>query len=64
MFYEVAVQKGLFLSIYQRSIYNEPNLRALPWWKIEESEYKDYFKVSFFSKKLIYSADFSKNFAF
>jgi len=52
MFYEVAVQKGLFLSIFQRSIYNEPNLRALPWWKIEESEYEDYFKVSFSLSKI------------
>ena len=57
MFFELAVQKGLFLSVFQRSIYNEPNLRALPWWKIEDTRYEEYFKVSFwfFVKKKVTS---------
>jgi len=52
MYYEIAVKNGLFLSVFQRSIYNEPNLRAFPWWKIEDSKYEVHLKVSFtFGKK-------------
>lgn len=30
--YGEAVARDLFPSIKQRSLYNEPNLRAKPWW--------------------------------
>ncbi|XP_031573182.1 aspartyl/asparaginyl beta-hydroxylase-like [Actinia tenebrosa] len=43
--YEVYVQganKGIFLSPYQRSLYNaDTPLRARPWWKPEETGYID-----------------------
>ena len=35
--YAKAVKKGLFPSIGQRSIYNEPDLRAQPWWEADET---------------------------
>ena len=36
--YAKAVKKGLFLSIWQRSLYNEPDLRAQPWWEADETD--------------------------
>ena len=47
-FYDIAVDQGLFLSVYQRSFYNEPNLTAIPWWTIEDTTYENQFKVCFF----------------
>lgn len=34
----------LFPSAYQRSLYNEPNLKAQPFWSIEETTYEKFFK--------------------
>jgi len=39
-YYRIGVEKGLFLSIYQRSLYNEANLAARPWWTLEETGYE------------------------
>ena len=35
--YAKAVKKGLFPSIWQRSLYNEPDLRVQPWWEEDET---------------------------
>uniref|UniRef100_A0A0N4ZM61 TPR_REGION domain-containing protein n=1 Tax=Parastrongyloides trichosuri TaxID=131310 RepID=A0A0N4ZM61_PARTI len=35
--YEKGAELGLFLSTYQRSIYNRVGLTARPWWSIEQS---------------------------
>lgn len=40
--YEEAVQLGLFLSVYQRSLYNVKSLTARPWWTPEQSTYGHY----------------------
>jgi aspartate beta-hydroxylase len=40
----MAVQNNIFPSIYQRSIFNEGNLRAKPFWTREETGYEKYFK--------------------
>lgn len=42
--YELGVRDGLFLSKYQRSLYNVDRLRAQPWWTPEETTYSKYFK--------------------
>jgi hypothetical protein len=42
--YELGVREGLFLSKYQRSLYNVDRLRAQPWWTPEETTYSKYFK--------------------
>eukprot|EP00731_Ephydatia_muelleri_P010951 Em0005g1537a len=39
--YDVAVARGLLPSKMQRSIFNEPDLRAKPWWSEEESGSKE-----------------------
>jgi len=39
-FYKTAVDKGLFRSVHQRSVYNEENLVAKPWWTPEETGYE------------------------
>lgn len=39
--YDVAVARGLLPSKMQRSIYNEPGLRAKSWWSDEESGIKE-----------------------
>lgn len=44
-YYDLGFKNGLFLSIYQRSLYNEKNLRAKPWWDIKETTYESYLKV-------------------
>lgn len=41
----MAVENGIFLSTEQRSIYNEKNLRANPWWSLEETGYESELKV-------------------
>jgi len=45
--YELGVMEGLFLSKYQRSLYNVDRLRAQPWWTPEETTYSKYFKWVF-----------------
>jgi hypothetical protein len=42
--YELGVREGVFLSKYQRSLYNVDRLRAQPWWTPEETTYSKYFK--------------------
>ncbi|KDR14347.1 Aspartyl/asparaginyl beta-hydroxylase [Zootermopsis nevadensis] len=42
--YDLGVREGLFLSKYQRSLYNVNRLRAQPWWTPEETTYSKYFK--------------------
>ena len=37
--YREAVKIGLFPNIWQRSPYNEPNLRGQPWWTPKETGY-------------------------
>ena len=40
MLYGEAVSRDLFPSLYQRSLVNEPGLRATPWWTVEETGYQ------------------------
>ena len=35
--YKLAVENGVFASVWQRSVYNEPGLRAKPWWKLSDT---------------------------
>lgn len=42
--YAQGVEKGLFRSVYQRSLYNVDRLKAQPWWTIEETTYAPFFK--------------------
>ncbi|XP_043100030.1 aspartyl/asparaginyl beta-hydroxylase isoform X2 [Puntigrus tetrazona] len=37
--YEAGHQRGHFASVWQRSLYNVPGLRAQPWWTAEETGY-------------------------
>ncbi len=46
-YYEIAVENGLFLSVHQRSIFNEPNLRSKIWWEPIETSYQEYLQVIF-----------------
>ena len=39
--YSEAVSLGLFPSLYQRSLFNEPDLRDRPWWALEETGYQE-----------------------
>ena len=39
--YGEAVSRDLFPSLWQRSLYNEPGLRAMPWWGVGETGYKE-----------------------
>ncbi|XP_049861571.1 transcriptional regulator ATRX isoform X8 [Schistocerca gregaria] len=41
---ELGVREGLFLSKYQRSLYNVDRLHAQPWWTPEETTYAPYFR--------------------
>lgn len=43
--YEEGAQKGLFLSKYQRSLYNVESLKSRPWWTAEQTGYAKYLKV-------------------
>ncbi|EDX07297.1 GD11159 [Drosophila simulans] len=38
--YSKGVAKGFFASLYQRSLYNEPRLRAQPFWQPKETGYE------------------------
>lgn len=51
--YERGVKKGLFLSKYQRSLYNCDGIKAQPWWKPEETGYQQYLKILTDNWKLI-----------
>nr|CAD7263647.1 unnamed protein product [Timema shepardi] len=42
--YEQGVKEELFLSKYQRSLYNVKRLAAQPWWEPEQTNYSEYFK--------------------
>lgn len=44
-YYQIAVDQGIFPSTIQRSIYNEKNLRAQPWWTLSETGYEAELKV-------------------
>lgn len=37
--YGEAVSRDLLPSVWQRSLYNEPDLRATPWWTTEDTGY-------------------------
>ncbi|XP_052416166.1 aspartyl/asparaginyl beta-hydroxylase isoform X6 [Carassius gibelio] len=37
--YEAGHRRGHFASVWQRSLYNVPGLRAQPWWTAEETGY-------------------------
>uniref|UniRef100_A0A915IT92 Aspartyl/asparaginy/proline hydroxylase domain-containing protein n=1 Tax=Romanomermis culicivorax TaxID=13658 RepID=A0A915IT92_ROMCU len=43
--YEQGVRKGFFISKYQRSLYNVPNLKSRPWWSYAETTYEKYLKM-------------------
>ncbi|KAK3926130.1 Aspartyl/asparaginyl beta-hydroxylase [Frankliniella fusca] len=38
--YELGVEKGLFRSKYQRSLYNVDRLTARPWWSLHQTTYE------------------------
>ena len=40
MLYAEGVSLGHFPSPWQRSLHNEPNLRAQPWWTPEDTGYQ------------------------
>ncbi|CAH0562591.1 unnamed protein product [Brassicogethes aeneus] len=42
--YEHGVKHGVFLSKYQRSLYNVPRLSGKPWWNKNETPYDQLFK--------------------
>ncbi|KAM9500698.1 aspartyl/asparaginyl beta-hydroxylase isoform 2-T2 [Clarias gariepinus] len=39
--YEAGYKHGHFASVWQRSLYNVPGLRAQPWWTAKETGYTD-----------------------
>uniref|UniRef100_A0AAR2IV60 Un-named hu7910 n=1 Tax=Pygocentrus nattereri TaxID=42514 RepID=A0AAR2IV60_PYGNA len=39
--YETGYQHGHFASVWQRSLYNVPGLRAQPWWTAKETGFTD-----------------------
>lgn len=43
--YEVGYRRGHFASVWQRSLYNVPGLRAQPWWTAKETGYTDLVQV-------------------
>lgn len=51
--YKDGVDKGLFRSEYQRSLYNVDHLTARPWWTLKETTYEEFFKVLELNWKLI-----------
>uniref|UniRef100_A0A0N4U6F1 TPR_REGION domain-containing protein n=1 Tax=Dracunculus medinensis TaxID=318479 RepID=A0A0N4U6F1_DRAME len=42
--YSIGAKVGLFLSPYQRSLYNYDGLTARPWWSIDQTTYAKYLK--------------------
>ncbi|KAI7813763.1 putative aspartyl/asparaginyl beta-hydroxylase [Triplophysa rosa] len=43
--YEAGHRRGHFSSVWQRSLYNVPGLRAQPWWTAKETGYTDLVKT-------------------
>lgn len=43
--YEDGVRKGLFRSVYQRSLYNVDNLTGRPWWTAEQTTYQRHLEL-------------------
>lgn len=43
--YEAGYRHGHFASVWQRSLYNVPGLRAQPWWTAKETGYTDLVRV-------------------
>lgn len=43
--YQKGVDRKLFPSVKQRSLYNVPGLKAQPWWTIEETGYNNFFEA-------------------
>ncbi|KAK3088658.1 hypothetical protein FSP39_022013 [Pinctada imbricata] len=43
--YEDGAQKGLFLSKFQRSLYNIDSLTGRPWWTAEQTGYQKYLQI-------------------
>lgn len=43
--YEDGVSKGLFRSVYQRSLYNEDSLTGRPWWTAEQTTYQHHLEL-------------------
>ncbi|KAK2914224.1 hypothetical protein Q8A67_002623 [Cirrhinus molitorella] len=43
--YEAGHRRGHFASVWQRSLYNVPGLRAQPWWTAEETGYTGLVKM-------------------
>lgn len=43
--YEAGHRRGHFASVWQRSLYNVPGLRAQPWWTAEETGYTVLVKI-------------------
>lgn len=43
--YRIGAKKKLFLSEYQRSLYNVNRLKSRPFWTIQETGYKKYFQI-------------------
>lgn len=41
--YELGVRKRLFLSKFQRSLYNVDRLKGRPWWTLKQTSYVDFF---------------------
>ena len=39
MLFGEGVSLGLFPSVWQRSLVNEPGLRATPWWSVSNLKY-------------------------
>ena len=40
MLYGEGVGRDVFPSLYQRSLFNEPGVRAIPWWSVEDTGYQ------------------------
>ncbi|KAJ8934850.1 hypothetical protein NQ314_013121 [Rhamnusium bicolor] len=43
--YEEGVKNEVFLSKYQRSLYNVPRLTGKPWWQLEDLPYLDLYRL-------------------
>lgn len=43
--FKEAADKNLFLSKYQRSLYNVPHLKSRPFWSLAETGYKQSFRI-------------------
>uniref|UniRef100_A0A0A9ZHD0 Aspartyl/asparaginyl beta-hydroxylase n=1 Tax=Lygus hesperus TaxID=30085 RepID=A0A0A9ZHD0_LYGHE len=43
--HKAGVEKGLFRSEYQRSLYNVDHLTARPWWTLKQTTYAEFFKM-------------------